>query len=111
GGVGGEAGGGLGRGPYSGGGGLRTEGHMALPMEPRGLLAEWDAARERLTLYGGAKDLFFNRRTLAKAMSLPESAIDIVENDVGGGFGARGELYPEAFLIPFSARLPGRPVR
>jgi len=90
---------------------LRTQRHMALPMEPRGLLAEWDAARERLTLYGGAKVLFFNRRTLAKAMSLPESAIDIVENDVGGGFGARGELYPEDFLIPFAARLTGRPVK
>src|SRR5207302_2389111 len=90
---------------------LRTQRHMALPMEPRGLLAEWDAARGRLTLYGGAKVLFFNRRTLAKAMGLPESAIDIVENDVGGGFGARGELYPEDFLIPFAARLAGRPVK
>ena len=39
---------------------LRTQRHMALPMEPRGLLAEWDAARGRLTLYGGAKVLFFN---------------------------------------------------
>jgi carbon-monoxide dehydrogenase large subunit len=90
---------------------LRTQRHMALPMEPRGLLAEWDAARQHLTLYGGAKVLFFNRRTLAKAMGLPETAIDIVENDVGGGFGARGELYPEDFLIPFAARLTRRPVK
>src|SRR5262249_24808937 len=79
---------------------FRTQRHMALPLEPRGLLAEWDAARGRLTLSGGAKVLFFNRRTLAKAMGLPESAIEIVENDVGGGFGARGEFYPEDFLIP-----------
>jgi carbon-monoxide dehydrogenase large subunit len=84
---------------------------MALPLEPRGLLAEWDAARGRLTVSGGAKVLFFNRRTLAKAMGLPESAIEIVENDVGGGFGARGEFYPEDFLIPFAARHTGRPVK
>jgi carbon-monoxide dehydrogenase large subunit len=90
---------------------FRTQRHMALPMEPRGLLAEWDAARGRLTVYGGAKVLFFNRRTLAKQMGLPESAIEIVENDVGGGFGARGEFYPEDFLIPFAARLTGRPVK
>jgi carbon-monoxide dehydrogenase large subunit len=90
---------------------LRTQRHMALPLEPRGLLAEWDAARGRLTVYGGAKVLFFNRRTLAKEMGLPESAIDIVENDVGGGFGARGEFYPEDFLVPFAARLAGRPVK
>jgi aerobic carbon-monoxide dehydrogenase large subunit len=90
---------------------LRTQRHMALPLEPRGLLAEWDATRGRLTLYGGAKVLFFNRRTLAKQLGVPESAIDIVENDVGGGFGARGEFYPEDFLIPFAARLAGRPVK
>jgi aerobic carbon-monoxide dehydrogenase large subunit len=90
---------------------FRTQRHMALPMEPRGLLAEWDAARGRLTVSGGAKVLFFNRRTLAKQMDLPEDAIEIVENDVGGGFGARGEFYPEDFLIPFAARYTGRPVK
>ncbi len=35
----------------------------------------------------------------------------MVENDVGGGFGARGEFYPEDFLIPFAARHTGRPVK
>ena len=80
-------------------------------MEPRGLLATWDAACGRLTINGGAKVLFFNRRTLARQMDLPESAIEIVENDVGGGFGARGEFYPEDFLIPFAARFTGRPVK
>jgi aerobic carbon-monoxide dehydrogenase large subunit len=90
---------------------FRTQRHMALPLEPRGLLAEWDAARGRLTIYGGAKVLFFNRRTLAKQFGLAEAAIEIVENDVGGGFGARGEFYPEDFLIPFAARLTGRPVK
>ena len=77
------------------------------PVEPRGLLAEWDAARGRLTVSGAAKVLFFNRRTLAKQMGLPESTIELVENDVGGGFGARGEFYPEDFLIPFAARHTG----
>ena len=49
--------------------------------------------------------------SLAKQMGLPEDAIDIIENDVGGGFGARGEFYPEDFLIPFAARHFGRPVK
>jgi carbon-monoxide dehydrogenase large subunit len=90
---------------------FRVQRHMAMPMETRGLLAEWDAARGRLTVNGGAKVLFFNRRTLAKQMGLAEDAIDLVENDVGGGFGARGEFYPEDFLIPFAARHSGRPVK
>jgi aerobic carbon-monoxide dehydrogenase large subunit len=88
-----------------------TQRHTALPMEPRGVIAEWDAAAGRLTVWGAAKVLFANRRILAKQMGLAESAIDMVEQDVGGGFGARGEFYPEDFLISFAARYAGRPVK
>ncbi len=90
---------------------FRTQRHFGLTMEPRGLLAEWDAAKGRLTVSGAAKVPFFNRRILAKQMDLPEDAIDMIENDVGGSFGARGEFYPEDFLIPFAARHVGRPVK
>jgi len=90
---------------------FRVQRHTALPLEPRGLLAEWDAATGRLTVSGAAKVPFFNRRALAQMIGLPEAAIDLIENDVGGGFGARGEFYPEDFLIPFAARHLGRPVR
>src|SRR5712672_4802603 len=83
----------------------------AVPMESRGLLAQWDAATGKLTVFGAAKVAFPNRRMLAQMMDLPEGSIRMVENDVGGGFGARGEFYPEDFLIPFAARLTGRPVK
>src|SRR5262249_37301592 len=81
--------------------------HGAVPLEPLGALAEWDGPLGRFTVFGAAKVAFLNRRILAKQMELPESAIRMVENDVGGGFGARGEFYPEDFLIPFAARLTG----
>jgi len=89
---------------------FRVQRHTALPMEPRGLLAEWDAAADRMVVSGAAKVPFFNRRTVAGMLGLPESAVDLIENDVGGGFGARGEFYPEDFLIPFAAKHVGRPV-
>ena len=47
----------------------------------------------------------------AKQIGLPEDAIEMIENDVGGGYGARGEFYPEDFLIPFAARHVNRPVK
>src|SRR5882724_323344 len=84
--------------------------HAAVPMEPRGLVAEWDAINERMTLSGAAKVPFNNRRILAKMLALPETSVRLIECDVGGGFGARGEFYPEDFLIPFAARLLNRPV-
>ena len=83
----------------------------AFPMETRGLLAEWDASAGRLTMSGAAKLPFFNRRTLAAMLGLPEQAVDYIEYDVGGGFGARGEFYPEDFLVAFAARRFGHPVK
>jgi carbon-monoxide dehydrogenase large subunit len=97
--------------PYTRRESFSTQRHTALPMEPRGLLAEWDAASGRLTLSGAAKVLFANRRILAKQLGLAVDAIDMVEYDVGGSFGARGEFYPEDFLVPFAARHVGRPVK
>ncbi len=90
---------------------FRVQRHTAMMMEPRGLLAEWDDASGLLTVAGAAKTAFMNRRTLARQLGLDEGAIRMVENDVGGGFGVRGEFYPEDFLIPFAARLTGRPVK
>jgi aerobic carbon-monoxide dehydrogenase large subunit len=75
-----------------------------VPLETRGLIAEWDAATQKLTIFGATKVLFFNRRVLAPMLGLSENAIDMIEPDVGGGFGVRGEFYPEDFLIPFAAR-------
>jgi carbon-monoxide dehydrogenase large subunit len=82
--------------------------HTAAPMETRGLLATWDGT---LRVWGASKVPFFNRRTLAAMMDLPQHAIELHEIDVGGGFGVRGEFYPEDFLIPFAARHTGRPVK
>ena len=90
---------------------FRAHRHTALPMETRGVVAEWDEATGRLKVSGATKVNFFNRRALAKMLDLPESAIDMIELDVGGGFGVRGEFYPEDFIIPFAARKLGRPVK
>jgi carbon-monoxide dehydrogenase large subunit len=90
---------------------FRAHRHTAVPMETRGVVAEWDAAAGRLIVNGATKVTFFNRRALAAMMQMPESAIDLMELDVGGGFGVRGEFYPEDFLIPFAARKLGRPIK
>jgi carbon-monoxide dehydrogenase large subunit len=80
-------------------------------MEGRGLLAQWDGRAAHMTLHGAAKVPFTNRRILARFLGLPESGVTLIENDVGGAFGARGEFYPEDFLIPFAARRLNRPVK
>ncbi|HMH48814.1 MAG TPA: molybdopterin cofactor-binding domain-containing protein, partial [Candidatus Acidoferrum sp.] len=54
---------------------------------------------------------YFNRRTLAPMLGVDEARVHFVETDAGGGFGSRGEFYPEDFLIPWAARRFGRPVK
>src|SRR5205823_4791213 len=85
--------------------------HTVVAMVGRGLDAIWDSARAHVTVYGAAKVPFTNRRILAKFLGLREESVTYVENDVGGAFGARGEFYPEDFLVPFAARRLGRPVK
>ena len=88
---------------------FRAHRHTASPMETRGLIAEWKD--NRLIVTAATKVTYFNRRALAKMLGLTEADIDMIELDVGGGFGVRGEFYPEDFLIPFAARKIGRPVK
>ncbi|PYN94970.1 MAG: xanthine dehydrogenase, partial [Candidatus Rokuibacteriota bacterium] len=82
-----------------------------VPLEPRGLVAEWDGDARRLIVWGPTKVPYFNRRTLATMLGLDEAQIDFAESDVGGSFGVRGEFYPEDFLVPYLSRRLGRPVK
>ena len=89
---------------------LRVQRHTGVPLETRGLLAEYDAGRGVLTMWGPTKVPHFNRGILSALLGLPEHRIHFVEPEVGGGFGVRGEFYPEDFLVPFLAMRVGRPV-
>ena len=89
---------------------FRCHRHAAAPLETRGLVAVYDPAHDRLRVFGATKVPFFNRRLLADFMAMAEDHVEMIEVDVGGGFGVRGEFYPEDFLIPFAARRLNRPV-
>jgi CO/xanthine dehydrogenase Mo-binding subunit len=89
---------------------FRTQRHAAVPLETRGLLAEYDADARSITVWGAAKIPHVNKRILARLLGWEEDRVRLVELHVGGGFGARGEFYPEDFLIPFAAITTGRPV-
>ncbi|HEY0219394.1 MAG TPA: xanthine dehydrogenase family protein molybdopterin-binding subunit [Afipia sp.] len=90
---------------------FQVQRHAAMFMEPRGFVADWNETEQRLTVWGAAKTAWHNRRVLAAQLGLDVEAVDLVEVDVGGGFGSRGEFYPEDFLIPASAKIVGRPVK
>jgi carbon-monoxide dehydrogenase large subunit len=85
--------------------------HSGVPLETRGAIGRYDAARGVLELHGAAKVPHRNQELLARMLRLPPSMIHVHESHVGGGFGVRGELYPEDVLVCVAAKRFDRPVK
>ena len=85
--------------------------HSGVPLETRGAIARYDAARDMLELYGAAKVPHWNRASIARMLRRSPASVHLFEGHVGGGFGIRGELYPEDVLVCLAALRLGRPVK
>ena len=83
--------------------------HSGVPLETRGAIARH--ARGVLELYGAAKVPHWNRDNLARMLGRQPSSVHLHEGHVGGGFGVRGELYPEDVLVCLGALRLDRPVK
>jgi CO/xanthine dehydrogenase Mo-binding subunit len=85
--------------------------HSGVPLETRGAIARYDASRDILEMYGAAKVPHWNRDSIARMLGRAPSSVHLHEGHVGGGFGIRGELYPEDVLVCLAALRLGRPVK
>jgi carbon-monoxide dehydrogenase large subunit/6-hydroxypseudooxynicotine dehydrogenase subunit gamma len=85
--------------------------HSGVPMETRGAIGRYDAARDVLELHGAAKVPHRNKETLVRMLKRSPHGIHLFEGHTGGGFGIRGELYPEDVLVLLAAMRLGRPVK
>jgi len=73
--------------------------HSGVPLETRGAIARYDEQRDILELHGAAKVPHWNRDTLAQMLGRKRQSVQLYEGHVGGGFGIRGEIYPEDVLV------------
>src|SRR6516225_3784521 len=85
--------------------------HSGVPLETRGAIARYDAARDVLELHGAAKVPHWNRDSIARMLGRSPASVHLLEGHVGGGFGIRGELYPEDVLVCLAALRLARPVK
>ncbi len=85
--------------------------HSGVPLETRGAVARYVPERNRIELYGAAKVPHYNRNAIAAMLGLGRRDLELFEGHVGGGFGVRGELYPEDVLACIAARRLDRPVK
>jgi aerobic carbon-monoxide dehydrogenase large subunit len=85
--------------------------HSGVPLETRGAIARHDRVRDVLELHGAAKVPHWNRDQIARMLGRAPSSVHLYEGHVGGGFGVRGELYPEDVLVCAAALKFARPVK
>jgi carbon-monoxide dehydrogenase large subunit len=81
------------------------------PIEPRAAIAAFDAGTDRLEVRSTTQIPHKLRRDLAATLSYPESKIDVVAPEMGGGFGSRCVPYSEEALVAWTAMHLERPVR
>jgi carbon-monoxide dehydrogenase large subunit len=84
---------------------------VALTIEPRSVLADFDAASERITLRMSTQMPSGVRNSICDAIGLPKEQVRVVVGDVGGGFGMKTSAYPEDIVVAFAARAVRRPVK
>ena len=91
---------------------FRYERGAASPMEGRAVWARWSAPDQKLTVYDSTQSPTSIRGGLSVLFDLPESHVEVIAPDVGGGFGPKIMLfYPDELLVPFAAMQLGRPVK
>ena len=84
----------------------------SIPMETRGVVAQWDPRADRLTVWDTTQAPVVIRNGLASMLGLSERQVRVVAPNIGGGFGPKMMMfYPEEVLVPWVAIRLGRPVK
>jgi carbon-monoxide dehydrogenase large subunit len=85
--------------------------YAAMPMECRAVAAAYDVRTDAYTIWSSTQVAHWVRSEVANTLAVPEGRVRVIAPDVGGGFGVKGHVYPEDMLMPFLARMSGRPAR
>jgi CO/xanthine dehydrogenase Mo-binding subunit len=85
--------------------------HSGVPIETRGAIGRYDEARDVLEMHGASKVPWWNRDTIAQMLGRKRESVQFLEGHVGGGFGIRGEIYPEDVLVLAAALHFRKPIK
>ena len=82
-----------------------------VPMETRGVIAEYRKSDKSLTVWSSTQIPHLLRNFLAATLSLPQHQVRVITPEVGGGFGCKLNYYPEEMVAAFAAMQTGHPVK
>jgi carbon-monoxide dehydrogenase large subunit len=82
-------------------------------LEPRGTVAMWDGSMGQgiLTVWTSTQEAHAIRDGIGQTLGLETRRIRVITPDVGGGFGAKLNTYPEDAVVAHLARRLGRAVK
>lgn len=90
---------------------LRFERQMALTLEPRGLIADFNPGDGSLTVYHSHQSPFQMQEVFSRHLHIPEHKVRVIAPDIGGGFGMKLNVYGEEIAVAAASMRLGRPVK
>src|ERR1700704_1429807 len=85
--------------------------HTGVTLEPRAVVADWNSAEARLTIYQGTQAPHMVQNLAALHLGLQEAQVRVVCKDVGGSFGIKVHIYADEMATYALAKLLRRPVK
>ena len=85
--------------------------HTGVTLEPRAVVADWNAAEARLTIYQGTQAPHMVQNIAALHLGLKESQVRVVCKDVGGSFGIKVHIYADEMATYALSKLLRRPIK
>lgn len=90
---------------------VRSQRITGVPLEPRGIIADYNASRDELTVWESTQNPHPLRTFLAETLSIPESKIRVIQPQVGGAFGLKQPPFQEEPLVAYLAKKLRRPIK
>jgi aerobic carbon-monoxide dehydrogenase large subunit len=90
---------------------IRNQRLIHVPIETRGVVADWNTASDELTVYSSTQVPHFLRTFLAIVCGVSEAKVRAIAPDVGGGFGSKLNAYAEEFIAAAASQKIGAPVK
>jgi carbon-monoxide dehydrogenase large subunit len=85
--------------------------HTGVTLEPRAVMADWNVAEQRLTIYQGTQAPHMVQNIAALHLRLEESQVRVVCKDVGGSFGIKVHIYADEMAAYALSKLLRRPIK
>lgn len=80
-------------------------------IEPRSVLADWNGGYGRFDVYSSTQIPHALAGAIAKTFGVASNAVRVVAPEVGGGFGAKLNVYNDEILVCYASQQTGRPVK